>query len=105
MNSNMSDKKLQNISWGLFLIMLGGLWIVPKDRLPSGIWLIGVGIIMLGLNISRYAFSIRVNRFTSILGLLAITMGLSSLYGVNLPLFPIIIILIGVSILIDSTRK
>ena len=29
--------------------MLGGLWLVPDQWIPEGSWLIGAGLIMLGL--------------------------------------------------------
>ena len=45
------NKRLETVSWGLFLIMLGGFALV-KD-VPEGTWLIGAGLIMLGLNAVR----------------------------------------------------
>ena len=102
---NSLDRRLQNISWAFFLIMIGGLWIVPQDKLPKGTWMVGVGIIMLGLNLARYINKIKVSRFTTILGILGVILGVSSFYGLNLPLVPLVVILIGINILIDATKK
>ena len=35
------NKKLEAISWGLFRIMIGGLWLLPDETIPEGTWLIG----------------------------------------------------------------
>jgi len=30
------NKRLESIGWALFLIMAGGIWLIPGDRVPSG---------------------------------------------------------------------
>jgi hypothetical protein len=40
------DHQFERMSWALFLIMLGGLGLVPG--VPSGTWLIGTGLIQRG---------------------------------------------------------
>jgi hypothetical protein len=45
------DRRLEGIGWALFLIMIGGLGLVPS--VPQGTWLVGTGLIMLGLNVAR----------------------------------------------------
>ncbi len=94
------NKRLQNISWGLFLIMLGGLGLVPNAVIPGGTWLIGAGLIMLGLNAARFINGIPMSGFTIGLGILALLAGASDFFGVQLPLFPILLILIGAEILV-----
>jgi hypothetical protein len=75
------NKRLETISWGCFLIMLGGFMFVPKDRVPEGLWSIGVGLIMLGLNVTRYFCKIRMSGFTTVLGILSIIGGAVQLFG------------------------
>jgi hypothetical protein len=99
------DKRLESIGWALFLIMLGGLWLVPKERLPEETWLIGVGIILLGLNAVRYLNGIKMSNFTLGLGILALLIGIASFAGVELPLFPIILILIGANIIFKIVTR
>ena len=94
------NKRLEGIGWGLFLIMIGGILLVPNEQVPEGTWLIGAGLIMLGLNLARYLNGIRMSGFTIVLGILALASGLSDFAGVDLPLFPILLILIGASILL-----
>lgn len=93
------NRRLERIGWGLFLIMIGGLWLVPDEWFPEGTWLIGVGLIMLGLNSARYLSGIAMSKSTIILGILALAAGLAAFFGVPLPLLPILLILIGADII------
>jgi hypothetical protein len=77
------NKNLERIAWGFFLIMLGGFMFLPKDRVPDGMWSIGVGVIMLGLNAARYFNQIRMSGFTTVLGILAVVGGIVQLFGVK----------------------
>jgi len=58
------NKRLEAIAWGLFLIMIGGLWLLPDETVPEGTWLLGVGVIMLGLNGVRNMYGIKMSGFT-----------------------------------------
>ena len=91
------DHQLERIGWALFLIMIGGLGLLPA--VPSGTWLIGTGLILLGLNAVRSANGIPVRRFWVLLGIAAIGFGGAQLVGVELPIFPILLIVMGVSLL------
>lgn len=93
------NKRLESISWGLFLIMIGGIWLVPDAWVPDGTWLIGVGLIMLGLNAARYFSGIAISAFTALLGAVALLIGLGDVTGVELPLFPILLIILGLYLL------
>jgi hypothetical protein len=94
------NHRLETIGWGLFLIMIGGIGLVPQNTVPQGVWSIGVGVIMLGLNAARYSYGIKMSSFTLVLGFLALATGAASLVGVELPVFPILLILIGANILL-----
>lgn len=89
------NKRLESIGWGLFLVMLGGLAIVPDEYVPTGLWSVGVGAIMLGLNGARYYYGIRMSGFTTVLGLLAISGGIAQLLGVSLLDGALLLIIIG----------
>jgi hypothetical protein len=73
------NKNLERIAWGFFLIMLGGFMFLPKDQVPEGLWSIGVGVIMLGLNAARYFNQIRMSGFTTVLGIASCTHLIKSL--------------------------
>lgn len=94
------NSRLETIGWGLFLIMIGGITFVPTTVTPEGIWNIGVGVIMLGLNAARFFFGIRMSAFTLILGTLALLAGIGDLVGFDLPTGPILLILVGANLIL-----
>lgn len=73
------NKRLEAIGWGLFLVMVGGFIIVPHDVVSEGLWSIGVGVIMLGLNVTRYFYGIKMSGFTTLLGIIAFFGGITQL--------------------------
>ena len=75
------NKRLETAAWGLFLIMLGGFAIVPHEQIPRGAWSVGVGVIMLGLNATRYFYDIKMSGFTTFLGTFALLSGIGELLG------------------------
>jgi hypothetical protein len=77
------NKRLETMAWGLFLVMLGGFMFVPKNLAPDGLWSIGVGLIMLGLNAARYFNKLRMSGFTTVLGILSVIGGIVQLIGVK----------------------
>jgi MFS superfamily sulfate permease-like transporter len=77
------NKRLETIFWGLFLIMLGGWSLIPSETIPRGVWPIGVGLLMLGLNLARYFTRIRMSGFTTVLGILSIVGGVAELLGIK----------------------
>jgi hypothetical protein len=77
------NKSLETIGWGLFLIMLGGFALVPGEQVPKGVWSIGVGVIMLGLNVARYFYKIKMSGFTTVLGILSLLGGIAELFGMT----------------------
>lgn len=89
------NKRLETIAWGLFLVMLGGFILVPVDIVSKGIWSIGVGLIMLGLNAARYFSGIRMSGFTTVLGILSLVSGFAELFGVNTFEGALLLIILG----------
>jgi hypothetical protein len=94
------NKRLEAIGWGLFLVMLGGFILVPGDQFPKGWWSIGVGVIMLGLNVARYFNHIRMSGFTTFLGLVAIISGILELAGLDMLGGALFLIILGAYIII-----
>ena len=77
------NKRLETVAWGLFLIMLGGFSLVPDETIPKGVWSIGIGVIMLGLNAARFLYKIRMSGFTTLLGILSLLGGIAELLGMT----------------------
>jgi hypothetical protein len=73
------NKRLETAFWGLFLIMLGGQFLLKDANLPDGLWDVGIGLIFLGLNAARYFNHIRMSGFTTFLGILALIGGLAQM--------------------------
>lgn len=73
------NKRLETAFWGLFLIMLGGQFLLKNVNLPDGIWDVGMGLIFLGLNAARYFNGLRMSGFTTFLGILALVGGLAQI--------------------------
>jgi hypothetical protein len=96
------NRRLETISWGLFLIMIGGFALV--SGVPEGTWLIGAGLIMLGLNAVRLMVGIRASWFTLIVGTIALLSGLGSVLGVDIPVGPLLIVLIGLAIIVRALQ-
>lgn len=77
------NKRLESTAWGLFLIMLGGFALVPDNTIPKGVWSIGIGVIMLGLNAARYYYKIRMSGFTTVVGIISLIGGIAELLGIT----------------------
>jgi hypothetical protein len=77
------NKRLEATAWGLFLIMLGGFLLVPHTIIAKGVWSIGVGMIMLGLNVARYFNKIKMSGFTTFLGVVSLISGVLEILGLN----------------------
>jgi hypothetical protein len=95
------DRRLEGLGWGLFLILTGGLRLIPN--VPEGALLVGVGVILLGLNGVRYLCGIRMRMFSMVLGLAAIGLGVGIWLGLGWQVWLIILIVIGASIILDLT--
>jgi hypothetical protein len=89
------NKRLEAIGWGLFLIMLGGFMFVSGEVVARGFWSIGVGVIMLGLNVARYLNKIKMSGFTTALGILAILSGVLQLLGMETLEGALLLIILG----------
>lgn len=94
------DKRLDAIGWALFFIMIGGLWLAPEGLIPGGTWLIGTGVIILGMTWIRRSNNLPISGFWVFMGILALVSGLSSVFGLNIPIFPILLIIIGLSVIL-----
>ena len=94
------DRNLDTIGWGLFFILLGSIWLVPEDMVPEGLFLIGLGVIFVGLNIVRYAAGRAINTFWVVVGLILLVIGVCDFFGLDIPVIPLIIIIIGVSMIV-----
>jgi hypothetical protein len=95
-------KRFDEIALALVLIMTGGLWLAPKAMFPEGTWLIGVGLILLGLNAVRRIAGLKTSGFGIIVGLIASAAGIGRIIGQDLPLVPILLIILGLGLVLKA---
>jgi len=94
------NKRLETAAWGLFLIMLGGFALVPDETIPKGVWAMGVGTIMLGLNAARYFYKIKMSGFTTVLGILSLLGGMAELLGMTSLEGALLLIILGAYLIV-----
>jgi hypothetical protein len=89
--------RVDAIGWGLLFLMTGTLALIPG--LPGGTWLVGFGVLLLGLNAARLVLGVAPEWFTVILGSVALLGGLGAMVGVAVPWFALLLIGCGLAIL------
>lgn len=98
-------KRLDEIALALVLIMTGGLWLAPKAIFPEGAWLVGLGLILLGLNAVRRISGLRAGGFGLVVGLIALAAGIGRIIGQELPLLPVLLIALGAGLVIRAASS
>ncbi len=104
-----STLDLEAIAWGAFFILWGITELIPS--LPEGIGALGIGMILLGLNLIRYWKGEPTSGFTITLGILALLLGGLELVesylnlSFELPIFAILLLALGSIILIRAMKK
>ena len=95
-------RRIDAVGWALFFITMGILWFVAESHpefLPQGVFLIIVGAIMLAVNVVRRFAGVPTGMLGVVLGFIALAFGVCSLKDIEVPVFPVILILVGVLIL------
>jgi hypothetical protein len=95
-------RRLDEIAMALVLIMTGGLWLAPKAMFPEGTWLAGLGLILLGLNAARRFRGLKTSGLGIIVGLIAFAAGIGRIVGRELPIIPILLIILGLGLVVRA---
>ncbi len=98
------ERRFEGFGWGVLLITVGAIWLLPEKQVPHGSLLIAAGLIMVGLNAARLFSGLRISAFSLIVGILALIAGLGEHFGTEVPLFPIALIVIGGYSLVKALR-
>jgi hypothetical protein len=103
------NRNFEAIAWGALLIWWGITELIPS--LPGGTGAIGIGLILIGVNVARSITGVPVHRFSVTLGILALVWGGLELLGVllslpfELPIFAIILIVLGLLVLAPEVSR
>ena len=93
-----TGQRLDQIGWGIFLVMIGTIWLVPA--VPSGTWLIGTGILLLALSAIRSRLGLSWSGFWVAVGVVALTAGVGDVVGITVRLFPVCLVILGVGLIL-----
>ncbi|MEE9443535.1 MAG: hypothetical protein V3V99_12800 [candidate division Zixibacteria bacterium] len=94
--------KLGTLGWGLFFIWIGIGFLAELD---IGISLIGIGVITLVIQLLRRSFSLAIEGFWFVVGVLFIIGGIWTQYEPDIPLIAIVLIVAGLLLLVSAMRK
>jgi hypothetical protein len=113
---DMNDTKVLNqryetIAWGAIFILLATLMFIPGDQ--NNVFLLGIGVILLVLNLARNIKGMAVNLFSTIIGVMALVVGCISvlwpILGIKahyqVDIFAVIVLAFGLYLLIPGSRK
>lgn len=100
--SRMKAKRITAVGWGLFFIWLG---IVLMFDASIGLILIGVGIISLGMQVSRKYVGLETDGFWILVAVLFIAVGLWELLGWRLPLMSLLLVVVGAALLVSALKR
>ena len=86
------------IGWALFFVWVGLAWLL---ELGLGWGLLGVGFLTLGVQLLRYWFGARVEKFWAVVGVAFLVAGFWELWNIAIPLAPVVLIAVGVGLLVS----
>lgn len=95
--------RLDVLGWGIFFLMTGMLILIPG--LPEGTWLVGVGVLLLGLAAVRVARGLAFEWFGVILGSSALVAGFGTIAGVSIPVFALFLVACGLALIAGVLSK
>jgi hypothetical protein len=108
-NTRKFNPDLGAIAWGALFILWGLTELFPS--LPEGTGALGIGAILLGLNLARYIKGQPASGITTTFGILALLLGGLELarpllhLSFELPIFAILLFALGATILMGSMKK
>jgi hypothetical protein len=103
---NKLNRRYETIAWGALFLWVGARDLLPG--LPIGTGMLGIGLILLGINLARRLSDLPINGVSTALGITACLVGAVELFRslqgmqVELPFFPVLLVMIGVGFLAHS---
>ena len=94
--------KLSGVGWALFFIWIGLSFLA---NFGAAISMLGIGVIILGMQLIRKFMSLDFEGFWLVIGLLFVLGGLGRVLEVRIPIIPIVLILAGIVMLYSIISK
>lgn len=95
-------RRLGGAGWGLFFAWMGLALLMDVG---TGVGLLGVGVITLGVQAARNYFGLRLEGFWVVVGLLFAMGGLWELFEVKLSLVAILLIAAGLALIVSALTR
>jgi len=108
-NTRKSNFDLEAVAWGAIFILWGITELLPS--LPKGTGAVGIGIILVGLNLARSWNGQPTSGFTTTIGIFALLLGGLELarpllhLSFELPIFAILLLALGLITLMRAMKK
>ena len=96
-----SIKRITTIGWGLFFIWLG---LVLMIKAGSGLILLGVGVISLGMQVARKYSGLDSDGFWIVVGILFVIVGIWEMFEISMPLMSVFLVVIGAVLLVSALK-
>jgi hypothetical protein len=98
----MTEERLGTVGWGLFFLWIGLALILGFQLHIS---LIGIGVIILGMQLVRKYFKFKFETFWLVVGICLIFFSLVKIPQINIPVIPILLIVFGILFFISAFKK
>jgi len=94
-------KRITTVGWGLFFIWLGFVLMIKAG---SGLILLGVGLISLGMQVARKYSGLDSDGFWIIVGILFVIVGAWEMFDIRMPLMSVFLVVVGGAFLISAFK-
>jgi hydrogenase/urease accessory protein HupE len=91
------EARLDAVGWGVLFVAVGGVLLVPG--LPSGAWLVAVGVVMVGASLVRLAVDLPVVWSTAVVGIAALVAGVAEVAGLENAAGPLVLVALGITLI------
>ncbi len=101
------NKVFDAVAWGTFIVLLGVGWITSiAYQVSTTVYIaLGVGVILIALNLARYFTAIKISKFSLFVGLIALALSGAGIVGYELPFIPTLIVLVGLFVVAEAVQR